>query len=266
MGGIFRNAAAFGAVTVVLVGPALLRPALPQDHSRLDGRRAAGAVRRRRAVAGLLGELAEAGFLVLLSHRAPARWTSRRRGAAPPRVVLLAGSEGEGLTAGSPRGLGPARFGSRWRPGSTPSTSPRRSASRCTGCSGGHGLPVTGQLTISRGSKLLPCHVASCHLTLLRFSPPPPPTTPGTARAKRAIARTSAKLLARPSDTRTAPCSCRRCSVRNSSNVMRRCDRRKHESSSPFDRPSAVSPAPGLQKQPVRSEMRSRLACRSIRR
>ena len=68
---------------------------------------------------------------------------------------------------------------------------------------------------------------------------------------------TSATLLTSPSDTRTAPVLLPSMHSRKSSTV--RCVScsgcRKHDDSSVPVRPSAISPPPGLQKQPVRSEM-----------
>ena len=69
-------------------------------------------------------------------------------------------------------------------------------------------------------------------------------------------------VVAMPTETRTAPIarpghrSCRR------SSVSRR-PPRKSGPSSAADQPSAASRAPGLQKQPVRSEIRRALAAAS---
>ncbi len=99
MGGIFRNAAAFGAVMVVLgprccdplyrkairvsMGAALLVPFVHVEERWPD----------------VLGELREAGFLVIaLTPGTGAVDVEAAAAAAPPRVALLAGSEGEGLT------------------------------------------------------------------------------------------------------------------------------------------------------------------------
>src|ERR1043166_612402 len=78
---------------------------------------------------------------------------------------------------------------------------------------------------------------------------------------------TSATLLTMPSETRTAPVLLPSMQRRKSSIV--RCVscsgwRKQDESSVPV-RPSATSPPPGLQKQPVRSEMFALLASSSTR-
>ena len=64
-------------------------------------------------------------------------------------------------------------------------------------------------------------------------------------------AETSAKLLARPSETLIALALCKPRATRYSSRAVM---------------PNAASPASGLQKQPVRSERRARAALRSTSR
>jgi tRNA G18 (ribose-2'-O)-methylase SpoU len=100
MGGIFRNAAAFGA------GPVVLGPRCCDPLYRKAIRVSMGAALRVPFVdAGerwpeALGELREAGFLVLaLTPGTGAVDLEVAATGAPPRVALLAGSEGEGLTA-----------------------------------------------------------------------------------------------------------------------------------------------------------------------
>jgi len=100
MGGIFRNAAAFGAAGVLL-GPRCCDP-LYRKAIRVS----MGAALRVPFVDAAerwpeaLGELREAGFLVLALTPGPdAVDLEVAAAAAPPRVALLAGSEGEGLSA-----------------------------------------------------------------------------------------------------------------------------------------------------------------------
>ncbi|RPJ64712.1 MAG: RNA methyltransferase [Acidobacteria bacterium] len=100
MGGVFRNAAAFGADLVVL-GPRCCDPLYRKAIRVSMG--ASLRVPFAHAEEGwpeALGELREAGFQVLALTPDPrAGDLGVAAAAAPPRVALLAGSEGDGLTA-----------------------------------------------------------------------------------------------------------------------------------------------------------------------
>src|ERR1051325_7929923 len=79
-------------------------------------------------------------------------------------------------------------------------------------------------------------------------------------RRKSATRATSASLLAMPKETRTRPTACpvqaaKRCTLKPSPRMSRQRPARR--------RPKASSEAPGLQKQPPRSEMFSRRALSS---
>ena len=67
--------------------------------------------------------------------------------------------------------------------------------------------------------------------------------------------RTSARLLTRPSETLIAPALCMLTAAMYSSGLAAGLLRRSRRSC--FVMPNAASPAPGLQKQPVRNEMRA---------
>ena len=101
VGGVFRNAAAFGAGRRA-DEPDLLRSAVSQGDPDLDGRGAARAVRPRRGSdwPGVLMRVRAAGFtIVALTPREPSEtldaFAARPR---PPQVALVVGTEGAGLT------------------------------------------------------------------------------------------------------------------------------------------------------------------------
>jgi len=99
IGGIFRNAAAFGAVMVVL-GPRCCDP-LYRKAIRVSMGAAllVPFVHAGERWPEVLGELREAGFPILaLTPGTGGVDLEVAAAAAPPRVALLAGSEGEGLT------------------------------------------------------------------------------------------------------------------------------------------------------------------------
>ena len=84
--------------------------------------------------------------------------------------------------------------------------------------------------------------------------------------AKLRNACASLKLVINPTEARTAPLFLPSMHSRKSSSDSRLSwsGLVKHTSSSTREIPSAISPAPGLQKQPVRSEMLDLLACASM--
>ena len=96
VGGIFRNAAAFGA-DAVLLDDDLLRSALPQGDPRVGRRRAGGSLHQKPDRSDMVSDLHGAGFeLFALS---PAGRETLEAVKPSTRTALLLGAEGPGLPA-----------------------------------------------------------------------------------------------------------------------------------------------------------------------